>query len=131
MLTDGTESVDDDYEHALVKKAFALAGSARPFVTGYVEWKASSANNCRDRAADLDGLTPEALREMAIEFVVNGGELRQKREDRREHLHYQFTYRIVMPCPGFPRGIFVEFVLHDDDPDDPAVLIVSAHRQGV
>jgi hypothetical protein len=123
--------VDDDYELALVKKAFALAGSARPFVTGYVEWKATSADNCRNRAADLDGLTPEELRELAIEFVVNGGELRQKREDRREHLDYEYTYRIVMPCPGLPTGIFVEFALHDDDPVDPAVLIVSAHRQGV
>jgi len=121
----------DPSEHALVLKAFALARGARGYVTGYVEWKARAAEIARGNLADLVGFTPEEIREKSIDFVNAGGLVRQCKEDREEWLEFGFSYRIVLPAPSFPRGVFVEFALNDGDPDDPAVLIVSAHRQGV
>jgi hypothetical protein len=121
----------DPREHGLVMKAFALACGARNYVTGYVEWKAKSAELVRAHAVDLNYLTPEAIREMSIEFVKAGNPVEQREEDRPEWSDFAFSYRIVLPVSGFPRGIFVEFALIDDDPDDPAILIVSAHKQGV
>jgi hypothetical protein len=123
--------MDDPCEHALVLKAFALACGSRSYVQGYVEWKSRSAQVARERRADLDGLTPEAIREMAIDFVNAGGTVVQRKEDRPGWHDYRFSYRIVMPADGFVNGIFVEFALNDDDQDDPTILIVSAHKQGV
>ncbi len=123
--------MDDPCEHALVLKAFALACGTKSYVQGYVEWKATSAEHARRNAADLQGLTPDAIRAMAIEFVRAGGTVIQRLEVRPEWIDFRFSYRIVMPVVGFVNGIFVEFALNDDDPDDPAILIVSAHKQGV
>jgi hypothetical protein len=68
---------------------------------------------------------------MAIDFVNGGGTVVQRKEDRPEWRDCRFSYRIVMPAEGFVDGIFVEFALNDDDRDDPTILIVSAHKQGV
>jgi hypothetical protein len=123
--------MDDPDEHALVLKAFGLARGPRGYVTGYVEWKAKAAEIAREKLADLGGLTPEAVREMSIDFVNGGGSVVQHKENRSEWLDWRFSYRVVLPVSGFPGGVFVEFALNDDDPDDPAILIVSAHKQGV
>ena len=41
-----------------------------------------------------------------------------------------FWYRAVVPVPGvFPRGLFIEVRLFDDDAQDPWVEIVNAHPQ--
>ena len=93
--------------------------------------EAKSAEIARQNLADLGGLTPEAIREMSIDFVNAGGSVTQHEEDRPEWFDYRFSYRIVLPVPGFPHGVFVEFALNDDDRDDPTILIVSAHKQGV
>ena len=39
-------------------------------------------------------------------------------------------YRAVVPVAGlFPKGLFIEVRLFDDDPQDPWVEIVNAHPQ--
>lgn len=121
----------DPFEHQVVLKAFQLARSEMGYVTGYVEWDAKQANLARGTLADLNGLTPEAVRTRAIDFVTDGGHIAQQIESRKEYLDFRFYYKITLPAAGFPQGVFVEFRLIDDDPDNPSVLIVSAHKRGV
>jgi hypothetical protein len=83
--------MDDPSEHALVLKAFALACGSRSYVQGYVEWKAKAAERARQRLVDLTGLTPEAIRAMAIEFVKAGGTVAQRPEAREEWVDFRFS----------------------------------------
>jgi hypothetical protein len=121
--------MDDAEEYALVVKAFQLACGAHGYVTGYVEWSERGANDSRRNLSEL-GLTPEGIRELAIEHVRAGGPIVQVREteEGRDRPYY---YKIILAVPGVPQGVFVKIRLIDEDPDDPAVLLVSAHRQGV
>src|SRR6185312_16290786 len=97
--------------------------------TGYVEWNEREANNCRKNLAELDGLTPEGIRCKSIDYVQARGKVTQHKETRENHADFPFYYKIALPVTGFPRGIFVEFRLTDkDDPNNPTVEIVSAHR---
>ena len=66
-----------------------------------------------------------------MDFVHGGGSITQHQERRENHPDFKFHYKITLPVAGFPRGVFVELRLIDEDPDNPAVLIVGAHRQGV
>lgn len=122
--------MDDPAELALVYKALALARSESGYVTGYVEW-------CDDRAAAVarsnlsdHGLTPEDIRCSTIDFVAVGGKIDQVPETRSGY-DYPYYYKVILEVTGVPRGVFVEMRLVDDDEADPAVHIVSAHRQGV
>jgi hypothetical protein len=100
-------------------------------VTGYVEWDADAAAVARGKLAELDGLTPEAVRIMAIDFVNCGGVVNQNRETRLEWSEFPFKYDVKLNVPGFPSGVYVELRLIDLDPDAPVVHIVSAHKRGV
>jgi hypothetical protein len=122
--------MDEAEESALVVKAFRMALGARSYVTGYVEWDEREADHARRNLAGL-GLTPEAVREMAIDFVQGGGSISQHEETRANHADFEFYYKIILPVDAFSPGVFVEMRLIDEDPDNPAVLIVGAHRQGV
>lgn len=123
--------MDDPQEHALVVKAFDLSYGPRGYVGGYVEWDSDQEMiAARQAAADLNGLTPRAIRRMTIDFVRGGGQIDQRAETRENHLDFAFYYRIILTAQGFPCGIFVELRLVDDDPEGPVVHIVSAHRQG-
>jgi hypothetical protein len=121
--------MDDPGEHALVTKAFQLACGASGYVTGYVEWSERGANNSRRNLSEL-GLTPEGIREMAIEHVRAGRQIIQVRETEEGHdrPHY---YKIILDVTGVLTGVFVKIRLDDEDSNNPAVLLVSAHRQGV
>ena len=68
---------------------------------------------------------------MVIDFVHGGGLVAQYKETRQNHPDFRSYYKITLTVAGFPRGVFVELRLIDEDPDNPAVLIVGAHRQGV
>ncbi|MGC8639831.1 MAG: hypothetical protein ACP5XB_08160 [Isosphaeraceae bacterium] len=119
----------DPQEHALVVRAFDLSVGPRGYVGGFVEWDGDQ--EMIAARADLGGLTPKAIRRMTIDFVRDGGRIDQRVEERENHLDFAFYYRVIVPAEGFPRGIFVELRLVDDDPGAPVVHIVSAHRQGV
>jgi len=125
--------MDDRDELDLVVMAFRLARSATGgYVTGYVEWcDDKAASIAREKLADLSGLTPEAIRCMSINFVSDGGKISQHEETRPDHLDYPFYYKIILKLEDFPRGVFVELRLVDDDRQNPVVHIVSAHRSGV
>jgi hypothetical protein len=92
--------MDDAGEHALVVKAFQFACGAHGYVTGYVEWSERGANDSRRNLAEL-GLTPEGIRELAIEHVRAGGPIVQVREteEGRDRPYY---YKIILAVPGIP-----------------------------
>ena len=76
-------------------------------------------------------MTPEGIRELLLDHVNNqGGEIVQVEERREEHRDHRFYYKAIVPVPAMRRGLFVEIVLTDEDPEFPAVEIVNAHEQG-
>ena len=115
----------DPAEHALVAKAIELGRRFK----GCCEWKDSSARRVRQKPP-CEGLTPEGIKELLVQHVEQKGELSQVREKRDEYADRRFYDKAVVAVPGLVRGLFVEVVLVDDDPDCPAVLIVNAHEQG-
>jgi len=124
--------MDDPFEHSLVCKAFAFARSARGYVGGYVEWRDDNTIQlAREKLADLDGLTPEAVRIMSIDFVNDGGKIKQSKETDELWLDLPYKYEIILRLEGFPSGVYVKFKLSDDDPKNPSVHVVGAHRNGV
>jgi hypothetical protein len=111
-------------EFELVKRAVLLGGT----VTGCCEWHERAFERVQ-RDQDLLGLTPEAIRQLAIAFVSLGGMIEQVQEKRPEYNDFDFYYKTVVPVPGFPHGLFVEMRLHDADAECPVVLLVNAHAQ--
>jgi hypothetical protein len=69
------------------------------------------------------------VRDELVEYVAAGGAVIQVVEKRPEYSDRRFYYKVIVPMVGLPRGLFVEIVLDDDDPDVPSVLLVSAHEQ--
>jgi hypothetical protein len=109
----------------LVNKAIASG------ILGHIQWKESAARLVRCDPC-LCGLTPEGIRALLRQFVLEGNSLEVRHETRAEYLEENpeepYWYRAVLPVPGFPRGLFVEVKLIDDDPEMPWVEIVSAHQ---
>ena len=120
----GIKGMSDSTELALVRKALTSG------LSNCVEW-------INDRTAlrvrndpELQGLAPEGIKQEVIAFVRAGGDIKQVVETRPEYKgQRQFFYNVVLPLTGFPRGVFVEIVLGDDDPDVPTVFLVNAHPQ--
>jgi hypothetical protein len=101
-------------------------------ILGHIQWKDSAAKLVRD-SHELEGLTPEGIRGLLRQFVLDGHELTARQETREEFLAQNpddpFWYRAIIPRPGFARGLFVEVVLVDDDTEEPWVEVVNCHRQ--
>lgn len=110
----------------LVQKAI------RSGVLGHIQWKDAAARRVRDDP-DLEGLTPEGIRRLLRQFILDGHLLDVRQETRAEYLEENpddpYWYRAIIPVAGVPLGLFVEVKLIDDDPAEPWVEIVSAHRQ--
>jgi hypothetical protein len=110
----------------LVHKAIAAG------IFGHIQWKDSAARLVRDDP-ELGNFTPEGIRARLRKFVQEGNCLTARRETRAEYLEENpedpFWYRAVLPVADFPKGLFVEVKLIDDDAEEPWVEIVSAHRQ--
>ncbi|MFO0811227.1 MAG: hypothetical protein U0746_21570 [Gemmataceae bacterium] len=106
----------------LVRKAI-LAGTL-----GNIQWKDSAAAIVRQDAT-LMGLTPQGIRKLVRELVAAGTAIDVREEKRAEYrAEHPFWFRIMFDVPDlFPR-LFVEIILVDDDPEEPFVEIVSAHR---
>jgi hypothetical protein len=104
----------------------------RSGVFGHIQWQDAAARLVRIDP-DMEGLTPEGIRALLHQFVLDGFCLSVRHETRAEFLQENpddpFWYRAVIPVPAFPRGLFVEVKLIDDDPAEPWIEIVSAHRQ--
>jgi hypothetical protein len=101
-------------------------------VFGHIQLKESAERLVRDDP-DLGGLTPSGIRALLRKFVLDGNSLTVREETRAEYLEENpddpYWYRAIIPIPGLPRGLFVEVKIVDDDPAEPWVEIVSAHRQ--
>src|SRR5690348_11105252 len=69
------------------------------------------------------GLTPQWIKNELIRQVRAGeAQVQQRREDREEWKgDREFWYRVILTVDDFPRGLFVEIVLEDDDEDVPVV----------
>jgi hypothetical protein len=121
----------DPEEHALVVKAFQMACGARGYVKGYVEWGGKWALNSQKNLAELN-LTVEGVRVMAIEHVRRHGAnaIIQVQETMVGH-DRPYYYKVVLEVEGIIPGVFVKIRLNDETPDNPTVILVSAHREGV
>jgi hypothetical protein len=99
-------------------------------IWGHIEWKYAAADLVRDNP-EMNGLTPEGIQPLLRQFVLNGGCLSTRNETRREILDEDpddlFWYRAVITVTGFPKPLFVEVKLIDDDEINPWVRIVSSH----
>ncbi len=116
--------IDPD-EHGLVIRAL------RSGLSNCLCWKDDQTLIRVKNDPDLQGLAPSAIKQLLKEFVAVGGLVVQKPEGRPGHRdHYRFYYKAIIPFDGCPRGLFVEFVLADDDPDFPVVHLGNAHPQG-
>ncbi|MBI2807114.1 MAG: hypothetical protein HYX68_19205 [Planctomycetes bacterium] len=113
-----------DEELALVKKAILLGQT----VSGCCEWHDRAVHRV-EREPDLQGVTPDEIRTLTINFVVAGGRIHQVKEQRPEYNDYDFYYKIVFSVSELSHELFVELRLVDSDADVPAVLIVNAHPQ--
>ncbi len=113
-----------DDELALVKKAILLGKT----VTGCFEWHERATDRVR-HDPELRGFTTTAIRRLALEFFVAGGTIQQIKEQRPEYNDFEYYYKLIIPNPEFPNGLFVEMRLFDSDEDCPTVLLVNAHPQ--
>jgi hypothetical protein len=99
-------------------------------IYGQIEWKDAAARLVR-RDPEMNGLTPEGIRAELRQFVLGGGSLEVRTETRAEYLVEDpddpFWYKGVFPITGFPKPLFVEVKLLDDDEQEPWVLVVSSH----
>lgn len=73
-------------------------------------------------------LTAIEIRELAREWINNGGAIKCVQETRtpycdRRHFHYD----VIIPLDSFPKGLFVYMELCQKGQDDPSVNLLNAH----
>ncbi|WP_169981203.1 hypothetical protein [Tautonia rosea] len=114
--------MEDPEEHGLVHKALTSG------LSNCVEWKSGVGRH--NVLRDLDGFTAKHVKDLLLDYVRNGGTIKQVVEDRPGYCdQYRFYYKAIIPHDEFRHGIFVEIILVDDDPEVPMVSLVSAHPQ--
>src|SRR5262245_27236826 len=88
---------------ALVRKALTSG------LSNCVEWVNDEAlKRVRDDPGN-QGLTPEGIKQLLIEFVQAGGEITQRIEERQRWKDQRdYWYMAVVPVDGFRHGLFVE-----------------------
>jgi len=115
----------DPLELGLVYKAI------RSHLSNCYEWRDDTVIARVRSEPSLQGLDPNYIKERLYQYVAQeGGQIDQRRETRpgwRDRRRY--WYRVVIPEPDFPRGIFVEIIMKDWDEDCPEVSLVNAHSQ--
>ncbi len=115
----------DPTEHSLVIKALTTG------LSDCVEWKNDALLGRVRSDPDLQGLTPRTIRGDVINKAKSfPHEIIQVPEVRAEYqADRDYYYKVFLDYAGLPYQIFVELILNDDDPELPAVTIVSVHRQ--
>jgi hypothetical protein len=98
-------------------------------LSNVIHWKNEALRQRVRGDANLQGLGLNAIQELLVEWVRDGGgEVRQYPETRPEWRDQQeYWYEVVVPVEGLPRDLFVELTLTDDDADCPEVTIVNCH----
>ena len=109
----------DDVE--LVRRAI-LSGT-----TGDCEWSDAAARKMRSDPS-LSLLTVQGITTLLRDYVAQGGVI-DRRAERRPEYPQDYWYRVIVPVEQFTHGLFVELILVDEDPEAPAVQIVSVHEQ--
>jgi len=110
----------DPAELALVRKAITCGTG------GCCEWHAKAEAIFRDEVA-LPGQTPLGVKDDLIEYVSQGGEVKQMKEQREEYREERaYWYKVVLAVPELKHGLFIEIILVNRDPDLPEVRIVRA-----
>jgi len=106
---------------ARIEKAFHQSRWSSNVVT----WKEVGARDWVEQ--NLEGKTQRYLNQLIHQFIRDGGQINRKPERRQFDEDYFFD--LVISVDGHP--VYVEFVITDDDPDDPDdypnVRIVSVH----
>ena len=100
------------FQHALSQWRF----------TGYVTWKPIARQWVEQ---NLEGFTTRSVAEEMFCFFAAGGDIHQIRETRPEWSEYRFHYDFRMEIGE--RLLYIETILVEDDPNDPAVYVVSIH----
>lgn len=96
--------------------------------TGNCRWKESVEERVRsDRS--MMGLTPEAITALLRDYIGRGSRIDRRADPHPEGHSQDYWFRVIVPVEGFTHGLFVRIVLVDDDPEAPAVRIVSVHEQ--
>jgi hypothetical protein len=115
--------MNDPDELALVEKALKCG------LDGCVEWDHYVVDRVRRDLASI-GESPESVKERLIRFAQGGGNIRQIEEKRSEWKNRRdYYYKAILPVSGLKKGLFVEIVLHDADPEYPEILLVNTHEQ--
>lgn len=96
--------------------------------TGDCRWKESLEERVRSDSSMM-GLTPEAITALLRDYVGRGGRIDRRADPYPEEHSQDYWYRVIVPVEGFTHGLFVKIILLDDDPEAPAVRIVSVHEQ--
>lgn len=109
----------DDVE--LVRKAILSS------ITGDCEWTDSVIRIMRSDPS-LSGFTVKGLTALLQDHLAQGGSIDRRTEMRSEYPQ-ECWYRVIVPMTQFKHGLFVEIILVDEDPEAPAVQIVSVHEQ--
>lgn len=74
------------------------------------------------------GLTAVEIREMAKDWIDNGGQIscvEERREGYRDRRHYHYDV-VIDPLDGFPSGLYVYMEL-DTRGGEPTVDLLNAH----
>lgn len=120
--------MDDPKEHSLVVKALTSG------LSNCILWRDDRTIARIISNPELMGLTPREIKSLLIMHVVEEGpgvviQVCEKREEYRNR--YRFYYKTILHVEGyeFRHGLFVEYVLADDDEDCPVVHLVNTHPQ--
>lgn len=117
------EDVWDPGELGLVLKAF---GSR---LSNCVMWRdARTMRRVETEGLGETGLRATAVLQLTLNHVRGGGSVYQIEEKRAEYrVQHRYWYKILLEIDGEVKPLFVEAILHDDDPEYPVVLLVNAH----
>jgi hypothetical protein len=116
----GMKPPEDSGALALVHKAIVLD------LAGCFEWDEDVARRVLVQK-DLGGLTLAGVCGEVRNKLRSGCECEQNLETRTGY-NYRYFYDIVIDCPEYPKGLYVEMRLVIDDEDYPEVRIVNAHK---
>ena len=110
-------------ELALVRKAIESG------LGGCVEWHPKIVDRVAVELARYR-LTLKDVRTKLIEYIRAGGQVHQVKEERTVWLdEHEYWYKVIVPVSSLKKGLFVEIVLSDSDPDVPEIFMVNAHEQ--
>jgi len=101
----------------------------RETASGYLIWERREENRVR-RELTPQNITSEAVRFLLQDFVRSGNPIEARKEERPHWMdRRERWYCAIIPIDKLANGLFVEFWLMNDEPDNPIVEIVNAHPE--